>query len=169
MELAIIVGFVLTLLAIDNFITTHQQSAKSHFLTAETAEQGRPRAIRTEPIIDDSPQIAVTHDDAERTLTARLLTGVLDRATYRGGMAALAATEQQVSGVSPLRMVAADGHLLEQLSTAMPGLPSATLFAAVALAHSGATVEDLTRLLGLTTAQALRVVITTPGTADRQI
>jgi hypothetical protein len=169
MELAIIIVCVLTLLAIENFITTHQKSTRSDVLMAGTAKRPGQQAIRTESVIDESPQVAVTYDDAERALTTRLLAGELDPATYRGGMAALAATEQRVSGVHPLRMDAADRNTLEQLDTTMPGLPQATLFAAVALAHCAATVEDLTRLLGLTTAQALRVVTTTAGNADRQI
>jgi hypothetical protein len=167
MELAIIIVFVLTLLAIENLITAHQKTKRNHVLTAGT-ERPVKQAIRISPAIEGTPQVAVTYDDAERALTARLLSGELDPATYRGGMAALATTEQPMSGVGPLRVVAADRHSREQLGTAMPGLPEATVFAAVALAHTGATVEDLTRLLELTTAQALRVVITTAGNADRQ-
>ncbi len=168
MELAVIIGCVLTLLAIERVITTHQKTAKSHALIARTAERPARQAIRTESIIGDSPEVAATYDDAERALTARLLAGELRPATYRGGMAALAATEQRASGVSPLRSPAADRHSHELLGTAMPGLPQATLFAAVALAHTGATVDDLTRLLELTTAQSLRVVVTTTGNADRR-
>jgi hypothetical protein len=154
MELAVIVACVLALLAIDRVITTHQKATKSRAMT--------------ESITGNSPQIVVTYGDAERSLTARLLAGELHVATYRSGMAALAATEQQVSGVSPLRSPAADRHSHELLGTAMPGLPQATVFAAVALAHTGATVEDLTRLLELTTAQSLQVVITTADNTDRR-
>jgi hypothetical protein len=166
-ELAIIIGCVLTLLAIERVITTHT-TTKSRVLIARATKPPARQAIGTESIIGDSSRVAVTHDDSERALTARLLAGELHPATYRSGMAALAATEQRVSGVSPLRSPAADRHSQELLGTAMPGLPQATLFAAVALAHTGATVEDLTRLLELTTAQSLRVVVTTTGNADHQ-
>jgi hypothetical protein len=165
MDLVIIIVCVLALLGIDRFFVAHQKRARSHVLMGTAGQQ----PIRTEPIVDLSSEIAATYADAERALTDRLLRGELSPATYRGGMAALAATEQRVSGVHPLRMDAADRNTLEQLDTTMPGLPQATLFAAVALAHCAATVEDLTRLLGLTTAQALRVVTTTAGNADRQI
>jgi hypothetical protein len=68
----------------------------------------------------------------------------------------------------PQWTVRCDRHSYELLGTATPRLPRATLFAAVTRAHTGATVEDLTRLLELTTARSLRVVITTTGNADRQ-
>lgn len=165
MDLVITIVCVLALLAIDSFIAAHQKRARSHVLMGTTGQ----RPIRTESIADLSSQIAATYADAERALTRRLLAGELSPATYRGGMAALAVTEQRVSGVRPPRMDAADRHSLEQLSTAMPGLPQATLCTAVALAHCAATVEDLTRLLELTTAQALRVVATTAGNEDHQI
>jgi len=54
---------------------------------------------------------------------------------------------------------------LRRLAIAMPTMHHATLSAAVALARNGATIEQLIRLLGLTNAQAVRVIITTADTA----
>ena len=105
----------------------------------------------------------VTHADAECAMTRQLLGGRLKPADYRDAMAALAATEEQVTGVDPLRLIAMDDDSLEQLrqlAIAMPALPRATLAAAVALTRNGATVEHLIRLLGLTNAQSVRVIIT---------
>jgi hypothetical protein len=150
-ELVIIAGFVATLLMIENLIT--RQSTRR-----------RKKYAPILPALRNPAVPSVGYADAEGVLTARRLAGKIDRTAYRDGLAALAALEQRSTGVSPLRMVALDqGSLAElgRLGTGMPELAPATLFAAVSLAHNGATVEDLTRLLGLAPSQALRIVTRT--------
>lgn len=102
----------------------------------------------------------------ERALTARLLAGVLDGASYRDRMAEVASTVDGTgSGRDALRVLSLDMSSLELLGHLGPSLPElepATLCAAVNLARYGAGVDDLVRLLGLSYPQAVRISAATP-------
>lgn len=151
MVLAIVFVAILALLGIDRVITRH--GTRRDRATAHAA-----------PLPAGVLATTVTSDAAEQALTTWLFAGRLDRVDYRETMAALAATERRMTGVDPLPLIAMDrngvGHV-RRLGIAMPTVSRAALFAAVALAHNGATAENLTRLLGLTEAQAAHVITTT--------
>jgi hypothetical protein len=154
-ELAIVFVSVLALLAIENLVTRWSDRRRK-----ELARMVVPAT----PAAQAVPRGELSYEGAERALCRQLTAGQLDRADYRDAMAALAATDQRVSGANPLATMAI-GHQsrdqITRLRAAMPAMAPATIFAAVALAHDGATVENLMRLLGMTNAQALRVIITT--------
>jgi len=164
-SLAIMVVGVLALLTIENLLIARASRRRK-----ASARAFVPTTTRAAPAVHDEPG-GLAYDDAERAMTARLLAGQLDPANYRDAMAALAATEQRTTGVDLVRLVAhgrGSSGQVAQLRVAMPALPPATIVAAVALAHNGATVANLMRQLRLTNAQALRIIITTATNGDRR-
>jgi len=158
-ELAIVFMGVLTVLAVEN-LTTRRSTRRTRELVRAAAPVGHASA-RTEPACDN----------AESALATRLLTGQLDQAGYHDAMAALASADQRTTGVNPLRLLRLAQDACDQiadLQRAMPTLSPTTIFTAIALAHEGATVECLMRRVGLTNAQALRVIITTASKGGRR-
>lgn len=157
MVLVIVVVSITAMVMFDRFVTRRSE---------ERAARRRQKSV--EPVITPVPRGPLAYDYAERALTIRLLTGVVGPADYRDAIAALAATDERVTGVNPLRQITLDQQSLDQLGIAMPSVPRSTLLAAVALARNGATVESLTRLLGLTEAQSLRIIITAVGNSGTE-
>ncbi|HEX9335926.1 MAG TPA: hypothetical protein VF892_08565 [Pseudonocardiaceae bacterium] len=154
MELAIMFVSLLALLAIENFVTRRSDRYRTELVHA---------VMPTAPTAQAAPRGELSFDGAERALSRQVVAGQVDRADYRDAMAALAATDQCRTGFHPLRTMAIGNESrdqIAQLRAAMPTMAPATVFAAVALAHDGATVENLMRLLGMTNADALRVVVT---------
>jgi hypothetical protein len=154
MELAIIAVSLLALLAIENLVTRRSDRYRKELVYAVM-----PTALATQAAPHGEPSF----DSAERALSRQLVAGQLDQADYLEAMAALATTDQRRTGFDPLRMMTIGNESrdqIAQLRAAMPTTAPATIFAAVALAHDGATVENLMRLLGMTNADALRVVVT---------
>jgi len=102
--------------------------------------------------------------EVEQALKARLLAGQLDPELYRDGMAAIASTvSRTAAGFDESPSPTPDSGSLRLLAAALPELPTTTVRAAVDLAQLGASVEDLVRLLDLTSPQALRVIVATTG------
>jgi hypothetical protein len=129
---------------------------------ANRRHQGLVRAVGEPAAAAEAPAATTsTFEDAERELTSWLAAGLLSPGDYRETIAALAATDQRVTGVNPLALLRLGREALDRLKAAMPSVPRSTLFAAIALAQDGATVESLMRLLGLTNAQAVKVIMTT--------
>jgi hypothetical protein len=163
-ELVIVFVSVLALLAIENLVS--RRSNQPHKELARALMPAAPtQAVHTPPCG------GLSYDNAERALSAHLLAGQLDPADYRHAMARLAATDQRATGFNPLQRmtIGRDSRdQLAQLRAAMPALPPATIVAAISLAHDGATVENLTQLLGLTNAQALRVIVMTATGGERR-
>jgi hypothetical protein len=102
----------------------------------------------------------ISFDDAERAMTSYLLSGALTRTDYRDTVAALAGTDERLTGSNPLDAIMPSAESLDQLCAALPSVRRSTLSAAVALARHGATIDGLTRMLGLTDAQAIQIVAT---------
>jgi hypothetical protein len=159
-ELAVVFVSVLALLAIEHLVTR-----RSDRRLRDLARVVMPTVTKAAPSGERS------YDIAERARSRRLVAGQLDRTDYRDAMAALAVTDERTSGFNPLRLMTISHESrdqITQLRAAMPALAPATVFAAVALAHDGATVENLMRLLGMTNAEALRVIVSTVTDNHRQ-
>lgn len=105
----------------------------------------------------------ISFSDAEAAIIEQRLKGLLSRTDYRDTLTALADAEERLSGSNPLDQLMPSRESVDGLAVALPSIPRTTLSAAVALAHHGSGVDGLMRLLGLTDAQALRIVTT----ADR--
>jgi hypothetical protein len=159
MALAIVAVCVMVLLVIENLAS--RRSTRQHREMARMIMQPDPGATQDE----------LAYDNAERELTTRLLAAQLTQHDYHDGMAALSAADQRTTSLAPPRLavLSRDSRIqLADLGAAMPAVPPTTIFAAVALASNGATIDNLMRLLGLTNAQALRVMVTTAANGDRQ-
>jgi len=146
-ELLIVVGCLAVMLTLESFLARRRRRRNVHEITLPA---------------DAVPGSAtmISFDDAERSMTAYLLAGLLSRADYRDTIAALASTDQRLTGSNPLDTIMPSAESLDPLSTALPAIQRPTLSAAVALAQHGATVDSLTRLLGVTDAQAIQIVTT---------
>jgi len=92
----------------------------------------------------------------ERLVTARLLSGQLDPGLYRDCVAAIASTVDRVDHSWTIGTT--DDDAVDRLSAALPDVSPDTVRAALELAQLRAGVEDLVRLLHLTTPQALRII-----------
>ena len=139
---------------------------------ADADEPGTP----TESASDVVPLTFQTSpDEIERTLTARLLSGHLDRAEYHEAMDALMSVVKRAPTAATVpRMLAVlgtpphCGELLGRLGVALPELPPETVFAAFNLARCGANVDELVRLMDLTEPQALRISTVVSGADGRR-
>lgn len=111
---------------------------------------GKRRYHRNPPARTSAPKSAPKVVEAtpdpesmDRYLTAAVLAGMIDKTHYRTRMAELAATTG-----------------LYVRDSAPSGVTDPRLRAAIGLARQGIEADDLVRLLGITHADAVRVVIT---------
>lgn len=122
------------------------------------------------PFLPRSPAGIADPEATERYLTARLLAGTVDPADYRSVMARIASVVDDRQPADEVRRATRLGYgflaVARSLSRVLPELSLETVTVAVNLARFGATVEDLTRLTGVTAAQALRITVATPGSPD---
>lgn len=99
----------------------------------------RKREARTAPkVVEATPD----PESMERYFTAAVLAGVIDKAHYQARMAALAATTEQ--------------HVDDDVPRTVT---DPRLRAAVRLARRGTEAGELVRLLGITHADAVRMII----------
>ena len=141
------VGCLAVMLTLESFLARRRRRRSVHEITLPAAAV--PEAATM-----------ISFDDAERTMTAYLLAGLLSNTDYRDTVAALASTDQRLTGSNPIDAIMPSPESLDRLSAALPAVRRTTLSAAVALAQHGGTVDSLTRLLGVTDAQAIQIVTT---------
>jgi hypothetical protein len=146
-ELLIVVGCLAVMLTLESFLARRRRGRNVHGITLPATA------------VPESATM-ISFDDAERTMTAYLLAGLLTRPDYRDTVAALASTDERLTGSNPLDAIMPSPESLDRLSAALPAVRHTTLSAAVALARHGATADSLTRLLGVTDVQAIQIVTT---------
>jgi len=146
-ELLIVVGCLAVMLTLESFLARRRRRRNVHEITLPAG------AV-------PGSETMISFDDAERTMTAYLLAGLLTRPDYRDTVAALASTDERLTGSNPLEAIMPSPESLERLSAALPAVRRTTLSTAVALARHGATVDSLTRLLGVSDAEAIQIVTT---------